>query len=457
MSTPKVRFFTATNGKSVAYARNGAGPFLVVPAWWVSHLELDWRNQNFRQFFEALGKSHTIVRYDRPGVGLSQRQRDSFDIEDEVLILSDLIKHIKIDSFSLLGISCGGPVATIYTQRNPHHVEKLVLINSFVDGCDIANRDVKQAMCSMVLANWGMGSKMIVDLFDPDMPSEQRKLLGKSHKASSSAAMAHNLLQLTFNMNAVEAAKNLIKPALVLHRSKDHTISIEAGKRLATMIPNAEFKTIEGKAHLPWLGVESEQFINEILAFTLEQEHSQTQSGHKQFQQMGDVWVLSYAHKTVHLKDAMGLRDLAQLIANPDKEIHARFLASGENKNKQADTQETEILDSQALKAYRQRLVELEESQQQASQCKNEVRYAELENERDAIQNELTKALGLSGRQRTFTNDDEKARKAISARIRSSIKRIKSVHSELAEHLTNSINTGNYCSYNTEDKTHWQT
>lgn len=457
MNTPKVRFFTATNGKSVAYARNGAGPFLVVPAWWVSHLELDWRNQNFRQFFEALGKFHTIVRYDRPGVGLSERQRDSFDIEDEVLILSDLIQHIKVETFSLLGISCGGPVATIYTQRNPHNVEKLVLINSFVDSCDIANKDVKQAMCSMVMANWGMGSKMIVDLFDPDMPSELRKVLGKSHKASASAAMAHNLLQLTFNMNAVEAAKNLIKPALVLHRSKDHTITIEAGKRLATMIPNAEFKSVEGKAHLPWVGVESEQFVSEILAFTLEQKHSQTQSGHKQFQQMGDVWVLSYAHKTVHLKDSMGLRDLAQLIANPDKEIHARFLASGENKDKQADTQETEILDSQALKAYRQRLVELAEAQQQASQCKNETRYAELENERDAIQNELTKALSLSGRQRTFTSDDEKARKAISARIRSSIKRIESVHSELAEHLTNSINTGNYCSYNTKDKTHWQT
>lgn len=457
MDTPKVRFFTATNGKSIAYATNGAGPFLVVPAWWVSHLELDWQNQNFSHFFEALGKSHTVVRYDRPGVGLSDRQRDSFDIEGEVLILSDLIQHIKVECFSLLGISCGGPVATIYTQRNPHSVEKLVLINSFVDGCDIANKNVKQAMCSMVLANWGMGSKMIVDLFDPDMPSEQRKLLGNSHKASASSTMAHNLLQLTFDMNAVEAAKNLIKPALVLHRSKDHTITIEAGKRLATMIPNAEFKSIEGKAHLPWVGVESEQFVNEILAFTLEQEHSQTQSGHKQFQQIGDVWVLSYAHKTVHLKDSMGLRDLAQLIANPDKEIHARFLASGENKDKQADTQETDILDSQALKAYRQRLVELEEAQQQAIQCKNEIRYAELESERDALQNELTKALGVSGRQRTFTSDDEKARKAISARIRSSIKRIESVHSELAEHLTNSINTGTYCSYNTEDNTHWQT
>ena len=453
MNTPKVRFFTATNGKNVAYASNGSGPTLLVPAWWVSHLELDWKDHNFRHFFEALGKHHTVVRYDRPGVGLSERQRDSFDVEDEILILSELIQHIKIESLSLLGISCGGPV----TQRNPHHVEKLVLINSFVDGCDIANNDVKQALCSMVLASWGMGSKMIIDLFDPDMPSEQRKVLGKIHKASASSDMAYNLLNLTFNMNAVEAAKNLIKPALVLHRSKDHTVSVEAGKRLAATIPNAEFKSFEGKSHLPWVGVESEQFIDEILTFTLEQVHTKTPIDHNQFQQIGDVWVLSYAHKTVHLKDAMGLRDLGQLIANPGKDIHARFLASGETKDKQTDTQEADILDSQALKAYRQRLLELEEAQQQAIQCENETLYAKLEDERDALQNELTKALGMSGRQRTFTSDDEKARKAISARIRSSIKRIESVHSELAEHLTQTINTGNYCCYNTVESLHWQT
>ncbi|MFT7371440.1 MAG: pimeloyl-ACP methyl ester carboxylesterase [Oleiphilaceae bacterium] len=457
MNTPRVRFFISTNGQSVAYASNGSGPFLLLPAWWVSHLELDWQNQGFRHFFEALGKYHTIVRYDRPGVGLSERKRSSFEFEDEILILSELIQHIKVESFSLLGISCGGPVATVYAQRNPHRVEKLVLVNSFVDGSDIGNNDVKQALCSLVSASWGLGAKMIIDLFDPDMPAEQRKELGKIHKASASSEIALNLLKLTFSMNAVEAAKNLIKPALVLHRNKDHTISVDAGKHLAAMIPNAEFKSFDGKSHLPWIGLEADQFVNEILSFTLEQSPAKTQTRHHQFQKIGDVWVLSYAQKTVHLKDALGLRDLGQLISNPGKEIHARFLASGKDKFDQVETQEAEILDSHALKAYRDRILELEEAQQQASKGEDETLYAELENERDTLQNELTHALGLSGRQRRFNSDDEKARKAISARIRSSIKRIESVHAELAEHLTQSISTGNFCRYNTAVQMQWQT
>jgi pimeloyl-ACP methyl ester carboxylesterase len=457
MNTPNVRFFTASNGKTIAFASNGSGPSLLVPAWWVSHLELDWKDKDFRRFFEFLGKHHTIVRYDRSGVGLSDRKRDSFDIEDELLVLSELIEHIKIDSFSLLGISCGGPVATIYAQRNPHRVEKLVLINSFVDGCDIGSNDVKHALCSMVSASWGLGAKMIIDLFDPDMPSEQRKAMGSIHKASATSDMALNLLKLTFNMNAVEAAKNLIKPALILHRSKDHTISIEAGKHLAAMIPNAEFKSFEGKSHLPWIGVESDQFLNEILSFTLDKAQPKTQIDHHQFQKIGDVWVLSYASKTVHLKDAIGLRDLGQLIANKGKELHVRFLASGQTKDDQIEIQEADILDHQALKAYRHRLLELDEALQEEINFDNDTRYAALENERDSLQHELTKALGLSGRQRTFNSEDEKARKAVSARIRSSIKRIESVHAELAEHLKKSISTGNFCCYNTIEKIRWLT
>jgi pimeloyl-ACP methyl ester carboxylesterase len=366
MNMPKVRFFRTTNGQSVAYAIHGSGPFLLVPAWWVSHLELDWQNPDFQNFFKLLAEKHTVVRYDRTGVGLSERQRSQFELDDEVLTLSELTEHIGAQYCSLLGISCGGPVATVYTQQNPHKVDKLVLVNSFVDGNDIGNEEIKRALCALVSASWGMGSKAIIDLFDPEMHVEQRQLLGKIHKDSASSEMAHSLLKLTFRMNAVDAAKSLIKPTLVLHRNKDHTISVDAGKHLAAMIPNAEFKSFEGKSHLPWIGAESVQIVNEILAFTTGQP-TQTQNDNNQFQKIGDVWVLSYAQKMVHLKDALGLRDLHQLIANPGKEIHVRFLASGETKENQVDTQQAEILDGQALNDYRNRILELQERQQQAA------------------------------------------------------------------------------------------
>ncbi len=453
--TPKVRFFTLASGGSVAYASHGSGPYLLVPAWWVSHLELDWQDDDFRAFFESLGQHHTVVRYDRPGVGLSDRQRSSFDLDDEVVTLTELLDHLGAPCCSLLGISCGGPVATVFTHINPNRVEKLILVSSFVDGNDIGNDALKQALCALVAASWGMGANAILDLFDPDMSAEQRKSLAKRHKESASAEMAALLLELTFRMDATHAAQNLIKPALVLHRSKDRTITAAAGRRLAAMIPNAQFKSLEGKSHLPWVGKETDQFVREVLAFT-QGDHSRTQAEFNQFRQMGDVWVLTYDQKTVHVKDALGLRDLRELISHPGQDIHARLLANGEAGIGQANTDEAEILDGQALGAYRQRLIDIDAAQQQAAAGRDESLYEALEAERDTVQHELTRALGLSGRQRTFSCDNEKARKAISARIRGSIDRIDSLHAELGEHLRQSIRTGNFCCYEPVEPQRWR-
>ena len=47
-------------GRRVAYAVTGDGPPLVAPAWWVSHLELDWSDQAFREFWESVAEGYTL-------------------------------------------------------------------------------------------------------------------------------------------------------------------------------------------------------------------------------------------------------------------------------------------------------------------------------------------------------------------------------------------------------------
>jgi pimeloyl-ACP methyl ester carboxylesterase len=59
----------------VAYAVTGSGPLLVVAPGWLSHLEMGWAIPAERMFHEALSSGRTLVRYSRPGCGLS----DSYD------------------------------------------------------------------------------------------------------------------------------------------------------------------------------------------------------------------------------------------------------------------------------------------------------------------------------------------------------------------------------------------
>jgi hypothetical protein len=65
--------FPHLGARRLAYEVRGGGPPLVAPAWWVSHLELDWHSPGVRRFWHGVANNHTVIRYDRLGVGMSDR------------------------------------------------------------------------------------------------------------------------------------------------------------------------------------------------------------------------------------------------------------------------------------------------------------------------------------------------------------------------------------------------
>ena len=63
--------FLPLGARRVAYEIRGDGPPLVAPAWWVSHLELDWQSAGFRRFWQGVADGYALIRYDRLGVGIA--------------------------------------------------------------------------------------------------------------------------------------------------------------------------------------------------------------------------------------------------------------------------------------------------------------------------------------------------------------------------------------------------
>ncbi len=104
-----IRFCTTSDGARIAYAAIGNGPPIVVPPSWVSHLELDLAEPIRSAFFHALARHHTVIRYDRWGCGLSDRDRHDFSLEADVRPLEAVINALKFRRVTLLGVSAGGP------------------------------------------------------------------------------------------------------------------------------------------------------------------------------------------------------------------------------------------------------------------------------------------------------------------------------------------------------------
>ncbi len=265
MSDPEIRFLTDQTGARVAYAVHGTGPVLMCPAWWVSHVEQDWSLDVFRAFFEQLGQHFRVVRYDRPGTGLSDRKVPARTLPDEVDLLGRVLDAVGVDSCSLLAISCAGPVALSFAANHPQRVDKICFYGSYVVGRDIGTDDVKDAIRALVKAHWGLGSRALSDIFVPDGGADIQAMFVAQQQASADAARAHDLLSLTYEMDASDAAKSVTADCMLLHRRGDRAIPFECGRQLAAALPSARLVTLEGRAHLPW--IDGDDVVKQVVSF----------------------------------------------------------------------------------------------------------------------------------------------------------------------------------------------
>ncbi|MFE7174364.1 AAA family ATPase [Streptomyces sp. NPDC057616] len=179
------------------------------------------------------------------------------------------------------------------------------------------------------------------------------------------------------------------------------------------------------------------------------------------FRREGPLWRLRYAGRDVRLPDSKGLHDIAVLLARPGTPVPAVELAAPDARGQdagelrpQGDT--GEVVDATARAAYRRRLRELEEEAGDADEAGDAGRSERIAVERDALVGQLAAAYGIGGRVRRTGSPAERARTAVTARIRAAVRRISDVHPELGRHLITALRTGTLCVYAPEQPPGWR-
>jgi len=218
----------------------------------VSHQELIWQAQGYRRFWERLANHHTLVFYDRPGTGLSDRNRTEFSLDSELRDLEIVIDHLKLKRLALLGHGFGGPVAIAYAAKHPRRISHLILYATYARGAAIATEEVRGSVISLVQAHWGVGSRALADILIPsDAASE---FTAKYLRECAAPEIVTKILDFAYRSDVVHLLASLRVPTLVLHRHQDRAIPFRLGRELASLIPNARFAPLEGRENLPWLG-----------------------------------------------------------------------------------------------------------------------------------------------------------------------------------------------------------
>jgi pimeloyl-ACP methyl ester carboxylesterase/DNA-binding CsgD family transcriptional regulator len=253
--TREIRFLPR-GARRVAYELRGEGPPLVAPAWWMSHLELDWENERYRRFWEGVADGYALIRYDRLGVGMSDRtlRKTDLTLDAEVATLRALLDELGLDRVSLLGGSSGSCTAVAFAAAFPERVERIVLYGSYPDGAAITSQDVSEAIVATVHAHWGLGSRLLSDIFLGAADPAEHEHFARFQREAATAETAAALLGLVYRLDVRDRLPLVRSPALVVHRRGDRAVPYALGRQVAAGIPGAAFVPLQGSAHFPWHG-----------------------------------------------------------------------------------------------------------------------------------------------------------------------------------------------------------
>jgi pimeloyl-ACP methyl ester carboxylesterase len=222
---------------------------------------------SWREVTEPLSKFGTVVAYDRPAFGLTERPLEwkgespyGPQAQDELVIA--LMDKLNIEKAILVGNSAGGTISMQVALQHPERVKALILVDAAVYAGGGAPSWVRPILKTPQMDHLGpliarqlqaQGTEFLKTAFhDPS------KITPDIFKGYQKPLQLENwdkaLWQLTIasqESGLVDKITQLTMPTLVITGDDDRIVPTEQSLRLADELPNAELSVIPQCGHLP--------------------------------------------------------------------------------------------------------------------------------------------------------------------------------------------------------------
>jgi class 3 adenylate cyclase/pimeloyl-ACP methyl ester carboxylesterase len=253
----QINYCRAPDGVRIAWAKVGRGSPLVRAASWLGHLEYEWESPLRRHGVQRLASSHTLIRYDARGTGLSDWDVDELSLEAWVSDLESVIDAAGVERFPLLGMSQGCAISIAYAVRHPERVTRLVLYGGFALGGKKRSpeeRERRKAMATLMRLGWGLDDPGFRQLFTsrmmPHATKDQADAFNELQRRTTSAECAARYFETVGDFDINDLLGKVTVPTLVMHARGDLMNPFEEGRRMASAIPGARFIALQGDNHM---------------------------------------------------------------------------------------------------------------------------------------------------------------------------------------------------------------
>lgn len=273
VSHPVVRYVGDDAGRRMAWAAAGTGtPAVIALAGLASHVVLDWTDGVNGAFFRSLADRHRLIRFDRPGTGMSDRDFARYDVDHEVDAVRRVLDAAGEEQVAVFARNLSGPVGVAFAARHPDRVSHLVLFGSACPVVAGADRPhgidpaLAEALACLAEAEWGVASSALAEYLLPGASGAERTAQAEYQRLAVGATAAAAIIRDHCAMDVAHEMARVEAPTLVLQRRDDRAYTLGAARAMADAIPGARLQVLDGSASLPFYG-DQRSVLDAILAF----------------------------------------------------------------------------------------------------------------------------------------------------------------------------------------------
>ena len=266
--TPEIRY-AKSGDVHIAYQTfgHGAENIVIIPGF-ISHIEHVWDSPEQSRWLNHLARRARVTVFDKRGTGLSDRLGQLPNLDQRMDDARAVMDAADIARAAIMGVSEGGSLATLFAASHPQRCSALVLYGTFARFSDWFPTQQKfDGFLHYVDTAWGTGNSIAgfapSKKGDPDF----QRWWGRFERLGGSPSAVISLMRMNSEINIENILSSVLVPTLVLHRTQDPTVSIQAGRFLAEHIPNAKLVELDGPDHIYWIGENTLQIADIILDF----------------------------------------------------------------------------------------------------------------------------------------------------------------------------------------------
>jgi class 3 adenylate cyclase len=241
----------------IAYQVLGDGPFdLVYAPGFISHVEMNWESPYWSRILGHLSRFCRVVIFDKRGTGLSDRVGGWPTLEERMDDIRAVMDAAGSERAVLHGTSEGGPMCMAFAALHPERTAALVLRGTgprFASSPDWPwgwSPEAATPMLDAAEASWGSGA--VLSWFIQGLADDPRtqEATGRFERFAASPGAARQLLEMNLRVDIRPVLSAISAPTLVLHRSGDYIVPVEAGRYTAEHIRDASLVELPGDFHL---------------------------------------------------------------------------------------------------------------------------------------------------------------------------------------------------------------